>query len=366
MLKYLLPILLFVHGLIHAMGFAKSFDYGNITQLSREVSKTTGLFWLLCTILFIAAGIMCLLIKDSWIYLAFTAVIISQVLIILFWQDAKFGTILNIIILVFTILSWASFHFKMKFKNDVDQHMTQTIFSDEDLLKESDIASLPLPVQKYIRYTGAIGKPKLKNMKIVFDGEMRDKGKGFFKFTSVQYNFFESPARLFFMKAQMYGTTVCAYHCYQNATATMQVKLLGLFNVVNVKGIEMNKAETVTLFNDMCLLAPASLIDKRIEWKPINNLSTSAVFTNGENKISATLYFNEKAELINFISDDRYAVSEMKKYRFSTPVKNYITIDGHTIMQYGEAVWHYPEGEFVYGKFNLNSIKYNVSEQPVI
>ena len=37
-------------------------------------------------------------------------------------------------------------------------------------------------------------------MKIVFDGEMRDKGKDYFKFNSVQYNFFEDPTRLFFMK----------------------------------------------------------------------------------------------------------------------------------------------------------------------
>jgi len=66
--------------------------------------------------------------------------------------------------------------------------------------------------------------------------------------------------------------------------------------------------------------------------------------------------------LINFISDDRYAVNEMKQYRFSTPVKNYAQIDGRNIMQYGETVWHYPDGEFDHGKFTLKSIKYNVTE----
>lgn len=93
-----------------------------------------------------------------------------------------------------------------------------------------------------MRYCGAVNKPKVKNMKIVFDGEMRDRGKGFFKFNSVQYNFFDEPTRLFFMKATMYGTIVPGYHCYQNARATMQIKLLGLFNVVNLKDTEMNKA----------------------------------------------------------------------------------------------------------------------------
>jgi hypothetical protein len=199
-------------------------------------------------------------------------------------------------------------------------------------------------------------------MKIVFDGEMREKGKDFFKFNSVQYNFFEDPARLFFMKAKMYGTTVPGYHCYQNATATMQIKLLGLFNVVNVKGSEMNKAETVTLFNDMCLMAPASLIDKNIEWTPVDHLSAKATFTNGLNKIAAILYFNEQGQLINFTSDDRYAIGDMKQYRFSTPVKEYVQINGRNIWKYGETVWHYPDGEFVYGKFILKSIEYNVPD----
>ncbi len=234
--------------------------------------------------------------------------------------------------------------------------------SQTDLLTESDIQSLPLPIQKYIRYCGVVNKPKVKKAKIVFDGEMREKGKDWFTFRSVQYNFFDEPTRLFFMKAKMFGITLPGYHSYQNAHATMQVKLFGLFNVVNVKGIEMNKAKTVTVFNDMCLMSPATLIDKRIEWVPVDSLSAKATFTNGVNKITATLYFNEQGQLINFTSNDRYAISDMKRYRFSTLVKAYMQTDGKTVWKYGEAVWHYPDGEFVYGKFVLKSIEYNVIE----
>ncbi len=237
-----------------------------------------------------------------------------------------------------------------------------TITDATTLLTEADIAKIPIPVQKYILYSGAMGKPKVKNMKIVFDGQMREKGKDFFKFNSTQYNFFDEPTRLFFMKAQMFGVPVPGYHCYQNAAATMQVKLLGIFNVVNVKGTEMNKAETVTVFNDMCLMAPASLIDKRIEWTAIDSLTTKAIFTNGVNKISATLFFNTQGQLINFISDDRYVIGDMKQYRFSTPVKEYGQMNGRNIWKYGETIWHYPDGEFVYGKFYLKSIEYNVTD----
>jgi hypothetical protein len=103
------------------------------------------------------------------------------------------------------------------------------------------------------------------------------------------------------------------------------------------------------------------MIDKRIEWIPVDSLSAKAIFTNGANKITATLFFNAQGQLINFISDDRTDVNGMKQYRFSTPVKEYFPLNGLNMMKYGEAVWHYPEGEFVYGEFNLKSIEYNVS-----
>ena len=362
MLKYLFAFILLMHGLIHFLGFAKAYSYGNITQLSKYISKPAGSLWLLTTILFILVVLLFFLKKESWPYIAILAAVISQILIITAWKEAKFGTILNIIILFVAIASWATYHFEMAFKADVKKHIAQTNFSNNDLLTEEDIATLPDPVQKYLRYTGSVNKPKVKNMKLVFDGEMREKGKDFFKFNSVQYNFFDDPARLFFMKAEMYGITVPGYHCYQNATATMQIKLLGLFNVVNMKGPVMNKAETVTLFNDMCLMAPASLIDKNIEWTSIDDLSAKATFINGSNKIVAVLYFNEQGQLINFISDDRYAISDMKQYRFSTPVRDYTPMNGINIWKYGETVWHYPDGEFVYGKFTLKSIDYNVTD----
>jgi hypothetical protein len=362
MLKYFFAFILLIHGLIHFMGFAKAYNYGNITQLTKDISKANGLLWLLTAILFVVAAVLFLLKKESWPHIAIVAAVISQILIITVWKDAKFGNILNIVILFVAIASWATYHFERSFKADVKRHIAQTNFNNNDLLTDAAIVSLPAPIQKYIRYAGAVNKAKVKNMRIVFDGEMRDKGKDFFKFNSVQYNFFDDPTRLFFMKAKMYGITVPGYHCYQNERATMQIKLLGLFNIVNVKAVEMDKAETVTLFNDMCLMAPAALIDKRIEWTPIDSLSAKATFTNGINKITATLYFNELGQLINFISDDRYASSDMKQYRFSTPVKEYIQINGINIWKYGKTIWHYPDGEFVYGKFRLKSIEYNVTD----
>ena len=362
MIKYIFAFIMLIHGLIHCMGFAKAFNYGNITQLTRSISKTNGFLWFLVALLFVVATVLFLAKKESWPYVAISAAIISQILLITVWKDAKFGTIANAVILIAAIAGWGIQNFEAHFKNDVKQNLRRTNTFQTDVLTEDDLKPLPFPVKKYLRYCGVLNKPKVKNMKIVFDGQMREKGKDWFPFRSVQYNFFDEPTRLFFMKAKMFGITLTVYHSYQNAHATMQVKLLGLFNLVNVKGVEMDTAETVTVFNDMCLMVPATMIDKRIEWTSIDSLSAKATFTNGINKISATIYFNEKGQLINFISDDRYAITDMKRYRFSTPVKEYTHMNDRNIWKYGETIWHYPDGEFVYGKFIVKSIEYNVTD----
>jgi len=121
----------------------------------------------------------------------------------------------------------------------------------------------------------------------------------------------------------------------------------------------MDKAETVTLFNDWCIFAPAALVDKRIQWQAADDHSVKATFTNHSVSISATLFFNEMGQLVNFVSDDRYDISEKNQYRFSTPVGEYKNINGLMLPTFGETIWHYPEGKFTYGKFHLRSIAYN-------
>ena len=265
-----------------------------------------------------------------------------------------------LVIVVLGLLAWGFWQFEQEYRRDVKVALQQNQAHPADLLTEKDLQHLPAAVQRYLRYVGVVNQPKVKNVHIVFKGQMREKGKAWFPFRSEQYNGFKQYTRLFFMKGKMFGLTVPGYHAYQNGTASMRIKLFGLFPIVNIHGQELFKAETVTIFNDMCLLAPATLIDSRITWAAIDDTYAQATFTNEGVSVQATLYFNAMGQLVNFVSDDRYAVSDMQRYRFSTPVADYKNFNGFNVMSFGEAVWHYPDGEFVYGKFELQEVVYNV------
>lgn len=362
-MKFIIAVITLLHGFIHLLGFAKAFQLGNVTQLTKDISKPTGIAWLVTAILFTLVTALQFTHNKVWPVLCIITVVLSQVLIITSWSDAKFGTIANCIILVFALLKCYSFQFKETYQNDVKEGLAATKLNKGELLTDKDILHLPVPVQKFIAHSGALNQPKIKNMKIVFEGEMRGKDQEWFAFQSEQYNFFDTPTRLFFMTAKMKGLPVAGYHAFKNGTASMLIKVLSLIPVMDFKGDKMNKAETVTYFNDLCIFAPGALTDKRIQWEMIDSLSCRARFTNNGISISANLFFNEKGELINFISNDRYAISSTgaEQFPFITPVKDYKIFNGYTLGSYGEAIWKYPEGEFCYGKFRLKSIEYNVA-----
>ena len=183
-------------------------------------------------------------------------------------------------------------------------------------------------------------------------------------FEAEQQSFADEPARLFLMRARMFGVPVEAFHRAIAGHATMQVTIAGAFPIENARGAEMDRAETVTLFNDMCLLAPGALVGPGIAWEAVDAMTARASFTHGGQTIAATLLFDSAGQLINFVSDDRArseADGTFKPRRFSTPVRDYRDFGPVRIMSLGEARWLLPEGEFTYGEFTLLEIAYNVS-----
>lgn len=105
MFKIILISILLMHGIIHLFGFVKAFNYAEMKELKLPISKQLGRIWLLTFVLFIAAAIQYTFdIKYWWLTTAITT-IISQIIIIRSWQDAKFGTALNIIIILLLALT---------------------------------------------------------------------------------------------------------------------------------------------------------------------------------------------------------------------------------------------------------------------
>lgn len=364
MLKTIFVFITITHGLIHFIGFAKAFNYINIFQLAKEIAKPIGLLWLITGCLFLLSMLFYSFKKEQWMYFAFGAIVLSQMLIIINWQAAKYGTIINILIFTISIIGFFQTRFKNIYKKEVNKGLVESIALPKNLLTETTIAHLPLQVRKYIHYTGFANKPIINNFKINFKGKIRNHAKPVWvPLTTEQYNFIKTPTRLFYFNATMKGLPVSGFHCFKNGVAYMDIRLLSIFKVEYQSGAVMNISETVTFFNDMCVLAPGALIDKRIKWLEYEENIVSASFTNNNITISALLHFNEKGELVNFTSKDRSALGEngkTEKLKWSTPLRDYKSINGYKLATYAEAIYTYPTGDFTYATFELKNISYNL------
>jgi hypothetical protein len=234
------------------------------------------------------------------------------------------------------------------------------------ILREEDISHLPEILKKYLRFCGAIDKPRILNFRAAFGGQMKSSLKSkWMDIQSVQYNFIEETARLFYIRSKMFGIPFTGLHRYIGGNATMKISLASVIKVVDAKGEKMNQSETVTIFNDMCLLAPSTLIADSIKWKYIDANSLEGQFTHKDHTVNARLFFKENGELFDFISSDRYLSSDGKNYLnypWRTPVLEYIEDSGRKYPSKGDAVWETPQGDFCYAHFDIKNIKYNCTE----
>ena len=281
------------------------------------------------------------------------------------WHDARFGTLANLLLLAGVVYGFASrgpTSLRAEYEGQVG--LRRPAAAGERLV-EADLALLPAPVQRYLRGAGVLGRPRPHQLRATWRGRIRsDPASPWMAFTAEQLNTFDPPRRFFKMDATRAGLPVDVLHAFDEGGATMRVRLLSLFTMVDASGPAMTRAETVTVFNDLCVLAPAALASPRITWAAVDDRAARGRFTLGATSVSAELRFNDLGELVDFVSDDRAAGSAdgatFTPMRWSTPLRDYAQMSSARVATRGDAVWHPPAGAFAYGEFELLSLAYDV------
>jgi hypothetical protein len=359
-------MVLMLHASIHVLGFAKAFGWAELPQLTQSISPLLGALWLVAALLFLAAAGSLIIWPRGWWAIGACAIVVSTFVIVPSWADAKFGALGNLIALVgvvFGFLSQGPTSLRAAYDRDVDRALARS--APVGSIADADLAHLPAPVQRYLRTTGVVGRPRVRSFRVRLHGRIRNGPDArWISLTAEQYNFVDEPARLFYLNGSMFMIPVQGYHRYVGRSATMSIKAAALVPVVQASGNEINQGETVTMFNDMCVMAPATLINPAIAWEPVDAHTARASFTNAGQTIRAELAFNDAGELTNFWSDDRYQTSpdgkSVKKVRWSTPLTGYRSFERVRLASGGEGRWHEPGGEYAYIEVTLDDVQYNL------
>ncbi len=114
MQRILFSILMLVHGLIHLFGFTKQWELAEVSLMSGKslfpvselMTRALGAGWFLAYVLFMMASLGHFRRRSWWMPTALAALILSQALIIFYWPDAWWGTLVNVFIAIVLATSY--------------------------------------------------------------------------------------------------------------------------------------------------------------------------------------------------------------------------------------------------------------------
>lgn len=356
-----------LHGLIHLLGAAKGLGWADVAALKQPIGRGAGALWLAAAALVLVATAMLALGAPSWWWLvALAAAVASQTMVVSSWEDAKAGTAANVLLLLVAAYGFVSLgppSFEAQWRAQTAAALAEAA-APAGPVTDAQVNALPAPVARYVRRSGAVGRPHVRSFSAEIHGRIRGgPDEAWMPFTGRQVNTYgPRPRRLFIIHATRSGLPVTVFHAY-GEHATMRGRLLDLIPVVDARGPQMDRSETVTLLNDLVLLAPGALVDAPIRWSRVCDTSVDAAYTRGDQTVTARLVFDQQGDLVDFVSDDRMRASSdgrtFTPQRWHTPVTGYATVRGAHVFRNGVGRWSAPapEGDFAYIEFAVDALR---------
>jgi hypothetical protein len=356
-----------VHGSIPFLGAAEGFHLARSTELQNSMTAAQGVTWLAAGLMTLVAAVMMGVQSRYWWVVTACAAGVSQIVVLTFWGDAKAATLANVVMLLAATYGFLVYgpwsdeaQWERRVRNSSGSQAAQP------LVTEADLSRLPSPLAAYLRASGAVGLPRVTSFYALVHGRIRSgPDSRWMSFTGKQFSTFgASPQRFFLMHAVMFGLPIVVSHVF-SGSATMRARLFGAVPVMAGSGSDMTRAESVTLFNDLVVLAPAAIVEAPIDWLALNDHEVLGTYRATGQTVSAVLTFDHEHRLVNFVSDDRLRASRdgrsFVRQRWSTPIVRYASAGGRSIAVDGEARWHSGgrEGVFTYLEFSVDGITYD-------
>ncbi len=360
MLRYLFAFILLVHGLIHLMGFVKAFKLADIQQLTQPISKPLGILWLVTAVLFVAAVALFLFQHNAWWMVALPAVVLSQVLIFGVWQDAKFGTIANLIALAGIVLAIANWNFQTMAQREKQALLSQAKMETETITRDL-LAGLPPIVQKWLERSNVIGKKKVQTVHLQQTGEMRTTPDGnWMPFSAEQYFTTNPPGFIWTADVQMMsGISFAGRDLYTEGKGHMLIKVLSLVPVADARGAETDQGTLIRYLAEICWFPSAALNDY-LTWEQIDSISARATMRYGDITASGVFSFAESGDMQSFEADryyDRPEGATLERWHVETIKTG--EFNGRRVPVQSEVSWKLADGDYTWLRLEITDISYN-------
>ena len=238
---------------------------------------------------------------------------------------------------------------------------------DDSPVTEEEIADLDEPVQRYLRFMGVVGRPRVWSFEGRFAGRFRQRVDGpWMDAVAFQYNTRLDVARIFTMRLRAAKVVPMIGHdTYVRGSGRMLGKVFGLFTVADGSGKEFDIGELTTYLNDAILLAPSMVLGPDTSWTGTGENSFEVRLTDRGRQVTAQVSLDDRGAPIDFSTFDRWAAlpGGPVRARWHTPVPQWSTVEGRPFPGPAEVTWDLDDGPFTYirGGFVPGSVRYDVA-----
>lgn len=361
-MKHFISILIILHGAIHLIGFFQAFKIARISSLQTEIPQVLGIFWFISFLVLSLTAVAFAFDKQFWFYLAVPAVMISILLIIKSWSDAKYGIIPNGIILMLAFASFSSRSMNKMFIRETEEILDAVNRSEPEIITSADISELPSAVQGWMRSTGIIGKPTITSACVRQKALMKIKPEqqDWYSAEALQYTTMNPPAFIWTVDMKMMPmVNIKGRDKFVGGKGEMLIKVNSLINVVKEKGMRMDEG-TLQRFLGELVWHPSLALSPYIRWEAIDATSAKATMTYNGSKGSGTFYFNKNGDFVKFIAMRfRGNKADSKRYPWVLTVDDYAVFENIKVPSKMKATWQLDKGDWTWLDLEITSISYN-------
>jgi hypothetical protein len=362
-----LVVILTIHAILHLIGFLAAFKLAEFKELKQPISKTTGLLWLLAFVLLAQASIALAFNHSFWWLSALAGAVLSQVLIVMYWQMSKFGSIANIVIILSALLAFVNLEFKHLVKKERNGMFSSQEKPNVEVLNQNDIKYLPIAVQKWLNYTGVVGKKPVTSVYLTQELQLKlsPEQNDWYSGTASQIFTTNEPAFSWFSNIKMYPLiSVVGRDKFVSGKGEMLIKLLAFFPVADSKNNPKTNQATLQRYLAEIVWFPSAAISPYITWEGINDSTAKAIMQVDGTTGSGTFYFNSIGQFKKFTAlrfKDEYDTlpTPWQVKAIATEIKNNLLIPTKF-----EAGWMVNDSNWTWLRLNIRDIQYNLVEPP--
>lgn len=234
------------------------------------------------------------------------------------------------------------------------------------LFSEEDLASLPLPLQTYIRRCGFLGKPRMYNMKMIHRdvGFILSSRMPQLKIQCTQFNRSGEPERVALIDTRLYGIPFEGIDAYQAGIGSMKGVIAKSITLFDQRGEAMNRSSLVNCLAES-LLMPSIALQDFMTWETADANRVKGTMSYNGFSVSGIFTFDDQGLLADFTTHDRMYVDTeggVKQVPWSAICGDYREAGGIMQPRTLQAVWHLPEGDLLYFDGHDTLIEYDVKE----